>query len=167
MNLLQWQVIQHQDLMTVIQAQQQDQQALMEMFQIHLQNSAAASTPVPAPIIMSMPNPTAKLHYSQTNSTMTLLNPPSVTPVTYHPPHTHIRPISELIMSYRYDWMSAHGRLLAGWNGSSWQKPFDFQYMYISRRGDIVGPPVWKSTISPHLSKSELASLRLWQSECQ
>src|SRR5258707_15192223 len=39
--------------------------------------------------------------------------------------------------------------------------------MYISRRGDIVGPPVWKSTISPCLSKSELASLRLWQSECQ
>src|SRR5260221_14741552 len=27
--------------------------------------------------------------------------------------------------------------------------------MYISRRGDIVGPPVWKSTISPHLSKSK------------
>src|SRR5258708_23326789 len=39
--------------------------------------------------------------------------------------------------------------------------------MYISRRGDIVGPPVWKSTISPCLFKSELASLRLWQSECQ
>ena len=90
-----------------------------------------------------------------------------VTPVTHHPPHTHIRPISELIMSYRYDWMSAHGRLLAGWNGSSWQKPFDFQYMYISRRGDIVGPPVWKSTTSPCLSKSKLASLRLWQSEHQ
>ena len=27
--------------------------------------------------------------------------------------------------------------------------------MYISRRGDIIGPPVWKSTISPHLSKSK------------
>src|SRR5258708_17668186 len=39
--------------------------------------------------------------------------------------------------------------------------------MYISRRVDIIGPPVWKSTISPHLSKSELASLRLWQSKCQ
>src|SRR5258705_2047214 len=39
--------------------------------------------------------------------------------------------------------------------------------MYISRRGDIVGPPVWKSTISLHLSKSELASLRLWQSKHQ
>src|SRR5258708_37348736 len=39
--------------------------------------------------------------------------------------------------------------------------------MYISRRVDIIGPPVWKSTISPCLSKSELASLRLWQSECQ
>ena len=24
---------------------------------------------------------------------------------------------------------------------------FDFQHMYISRRGDTVGPPVWKSTI--------------------
>src|SRR5258708_8812814 len=39
--------------------------------------------------------------------------------------------------------------------------------MYISRRVDIIGPPVWKSTISPCLSKSELASLRPWQSECQ
>src|SRR5258705_8768557 len=39
--------------------------------------------------------------------------------------------------------------------------------MYISRRGDIVGPPVWKSTISPHLSKSKLVSLRPWQSEHQ
>src|SRR5258708_26594632 len=39
--------------------------------------------------------------------------------------------------------------------------------MYISRRVDIIGPPVWKSTISPHLSKSKLASLRLWQSKCQ
>ena len=39
--------------------------------------------------------------------------------------------------------------------------------MYISRRVDIIGPPVWKSTISPCLSKSKLASLRLWQSECQ
>src|SRR5258708_11244433 len=39
--------------------------------------------------------------------------------------------------------------------------------MYISRRVDIIGPPVWKSTSSPHLSKSELASLRPWQSEHQ
>src|SRR5258708_39217961 len=39
--------------------------------------------------------------------------------------------------------------------------------MYISRRVDIIGPPVWKSTISPCLSKSELVSLRLWQSEHQ
>src|SRR5258708_21998120 len=39
--------------------------------------------------------------------------------------------------------------------------------MYISRRVDIIGPPVWKSIIAPHLSKSELASLRPWQSEHQ
>src|SRR5258705_8945716 len=39
--------------------------------------------------------------------------------------------------------------------------------MYISRRVDIIGPPVWKSIIAPRLSKSELASLRPWQSECQ
>src|SRR5258707_15763320 len=39
--------------------------------------------------------------------------------------------------------------------------------MYISRRVDIIGPPVWKSIIAPRLSKSELASLRLWQSERQ
>src|SRR5258708_32627157 len=39
--------------------------------------------------------------------------------------------------------------------------------MYISRRVDIIGPQVWNSIIAPHLAKSELASLRLWQSECQ
>src|SRR5258708_23858080 len=62
MNLLQHQVIQHQDLMAVIQVQQQEQQALMETFQIHLHNSAATSMPTPAPImhIMSSPNPMAK-----------------------------------------------------------------------------------------------------------
>src|SRR5258708_35978076 len=63
--------------------------------------------------------------------------------------------------------MSTCSRPIAGWNGFPRKKPFDFQYMYISRRGDIVGPPVWKSTISPCLSKSKLASLRLWQSEHQ
>src|SRR5258705_12622846 len=42
-----------------------------------------------------------------------------VTPVTHHPLHTHIRPVSEPITSYGYDWMSACGRPLAGWNGSS------------------------------------------------
>jgi len=60
MNLLQHQAIQHRDLMMAIQVQQQEQQALMEMFQIHLQNSAAASVPTPAPIITSTPNPMAK-----------------------------------------------------------------------------------------------------------
>ena len=60
MNLLQHQAIQHRDLMMAIQVQQQEQQALMEMFQIHLQNSAAASVPAPMPIITSTPNPTAK-----------------------------------------------------------------------------------------------------------
>src|SRR5258708_15233825 len=60
MNLLQHQAIQHWDLMMAIQVQQQEQQALMETFQIHLQNSAATSVPTPAPIITSTPNPTAK-----------------------------------------------------------------------------------------------------------
>src|SRR5258705_9052933 len=36
---------------------------------------------------------------------------------------------------------------------------FDFQHMYISRRGDTVGPPVWKSTILHVFSKSELSIL--------
>src|SRR5258708_25767945 len=63
--------------------------------------------------------------------------------------------------------MSTCSRPIAGRNGFPWKKPFDFQYMYISRRVDIIGPPVWKSTISPCLSKSELASLRPWQSKCQ
>src|SRR6266436_3468660 len=36
---------------------------------------------------------------------------------------------------------------------------FDFQHMYISRRGDTVGPPVWKSTILHIFLKSELSIL--------
>src|SRR5258705_7778497 len=36
---------------------------------------------------------------------------------------------------------------------------FDFQHMYISRRGDTVGPPVWKSTILHIFSKSKLSIL--------
>src|SRR6266481_1202820 len=36
---------------------------------------------------------------------------------------------------------------------------FDFQHMYISRRGDTVGPPVWKSIILHIFSKSELSVL--------
>ncbi|KAF8326786.1 uncharacterized protein EI90DRAFT_3018404 [Cantharellus anzutake] len=64
LNLLQQQVIQHQDLMTAIQAQQQHQQVLMETFQIHLQNVAAAPNPAPAlapaSIITVIANPTAK-----------------------------------------------------------------------------------------------------------
>src|SRR5258707_12476922 len=36
---------------------------------------------------------------------------------------------------------------------------FDFQHMYISRRGDTVGPPVWKSTILHIFSKSKLSVL--------
>ncbi len=60
MNLLEHQVMQHWNLMTAIQVQQQEQQALMETFQIHLQNSAAASVPIPTPIITSSPNPMAK-----------------------------------------------------------------------------------------------------------
>src|SRR5260221_12365202 len=36
---------------------------------------------------------------------------------------------------------------------------FDFQHMYISRRGDTVGPPVWKSIILHVFSKSKLSVL--------
>src|SRR5258708_37467883 len=36
---------------------------------------------------------------------------------------------------------------------------FDFQNMYISRRGDTVGPPVWKSTILHIFLKSKLSVL--------
>src|SRR6266446_8276790 len=48
-------------------------------------------------------------------------------------------------------------------NRTEWFAPsdiiFDFQHMYISRRGDTVGPPVWKSTILHIFSKSELSIL--------
>src|SRR6266436_4209276 len=47
---------------------------------------------------------------------------------------------------------------------------FDFQNMYISRRGDTVGPPVWKSNIAPCLlclRSLSTSSVRLWQSEHQ
>ncbi|KAF8329133.1 uncharacterized protein EI90DRAFT_3017372 [Cantharellus anzutake] len=57
LNLLQQQMVQHQDLMAAIQAQQQDQQTLMNTVQMHLQNSA----PIPAlaPVVATS-NPTAK-----------------------------------------------------------------------------------------------------------
>jgi len=48
-------------------------------------------------------------------------------------------------------------------NRTEWFAPsdiiFDFQHMYISRRGDTVGPPVWKSIILHVFSKSELSIL--------
>ena len=40
-----------------------------------------------------------------------------VTPVTHHPLHTRVGPVSEPIVSYGYDWMSTRGGLLAGQNG--------------------------------------------------
>src|SRR5258708_34907345 len=43
-----------------------------------------------------------------------------VTPVTHHPPHTHVGPVSEPIISYGYDQMSTCSRLLSGQNGFPW-----------------------------------------------
>ena len=43
-----------------------------------------------------------------------------VTPVTHHPPHTHVGPVSEPITSYGYDQMSTRSRLIAGRNGFPW-----------------------------------------------
>src|SRR5258708_4401043 len=40
-----------------------------------------------------------------------------VTPVTHHPPHTRVGPVSEPITSYGCDRMSTRSGLIAGWNG--------------------------------------------------
>ncbi|KAF8337546.1 uncharacterized protein EI90DRAFT_3118990 [Cantharellus anzutake] len=58
LNLLQQQMVQHQDLMTAIQAQQQDQQTLMNMVQMQLQNVMPA--PAPVPVVVTTSNPTIK-----------------------------------------------------------------------------------------------------------
>ncbi|KAF8334870.1 uncharacterized protein EI90DRAFT_3014727 [Cantharellus anzutake] len=58
LNLLQQQMVQHQDLMTAIQAQQQDQQTLMNMVQMQLQNAMPA--PAPAPAVVTTSHPTVK-----------------------------------------------------------------------------------------------------------
>src|SRR5260221_5139469 len=46
---------------------------------------------------------------------------------------------------------------------------FDFQHMYISRRGDTVRSPSLEINYSPHPSSLSLVSsfMRLWQSKCQ
>src|SRR5258708_11073065 len=43
---------------------------------------------------------------------------------------------------------------------------FDLQHMYISRRGDTVGPPVWKSTILHVFLKSECQRHMLHPPHC-
>src|SRR5258708_16123698 len=93
MNLLQHQVIQHWDLMTVIQVQQQEQQALMETFQIHLQNSAAASMTAPTPVIIYTSNPMVKFHdptsFSRKHTSLSTYISSIHTYITLSPLHFH------------------------------------------------------------------------------
>src|SRR5258708_9640682 len=82
-----------------------------------------------------------------------------------HQPHASASdPMRGRTRHNRYVWVDRPGQDQE-WtaNRTEWFAPsdiiFDFQHMYISRRGDTVGPPVWKSIILHIFSKSELSIL--------
>ena len=89
---------------------------------------------------------------------------PMLTPMT-HQPHTSASdPMWVRTRHNRYIWVDRAGRDQE-WTANRTEQfapsdiIFDFQHMYISRRGDTVGPPVWKSTILHVFLKSELSIL--------
>src|SRR5260370_23986288 len=87
-----------------------------------------------------------------------------LTPVTHQPHASASDPMRVQTRHNRYVWVDRVGRDQE-WttNRMEWFAPsdiiFDFQHMYISRRGDTVGPPVWKSIILHVFSKSKLSIL--------
>src|SRR5258708_15976593 len=89
---------------------------------------------------------------------------PMLTPMTHQPHASALDPMRVRTCHNGYVWVDRAGRDQE-WtaNRTEWFAPsdiiFDFQHMYISRRGDTVGPPVWKSTILHVFSKSELSVL--------
>src|SRR5258705_13340687 len=87
-----------------------------------------------------------------------------LTPVT-HQPHTSASdPMRVQTCHNRYVWVDRVGQDQEQTTNRMEQFApsdiiFDFQHMYISRRGDTVGPPVWKSTILHVFLKSKLSIL--------
>src|SRR6266436_1963702 len=95
-----------------------------------------------------------------------LCNSPTtfVTPVT-HRPCTSASDLMQVQTCHnRYIWVDRMGQDQE-WTTNRMEQfalsdiIFDFQHMYISRRGDTVGSPVWKSTILHVFLKSELSVL--------
>src|SRR5260370_42442621 len=84
-----------------------------------------------------------------------------LTPVTKQPQASASDPMQVQTHHNGYIWVDRAGRdQEQTTNRMEWfalsDIIFDFQHMYISRRGDTVGPPVWKSTILHVFSKSKL-----------
>src|SRR5258707_14344576 len=87
-----------------------------------------------------------------------------LTPMTHQPRASALDPMQVRTRHNGYIQVDRAGRDQERTaNRMEWFAPsdiiFDFQHMYISRRGDTVGPPVWKSIILHVFSKSELSIL--------
>src|SRR5260370_38230439 len=87
-----------------------------------------------------------------------------LTPMTHQPHASTSNPMRVQTCHNRYIWVGRGGRDQERTTNRTEQFAmsdiiFDFQHMYISRRGDTVGPPVWKSIILHVFSKSELSIL--------
>src|SRR5258708_4754794 len=89
---------------------------------------------------------------------------PMLTPMTHQPRASALDPMRVRTHHNRYVWVDRAGQDQERTANRTEQFApsdiiFDFQHMYISRRGDTVGPPVWKSIILHVFSKSELSVL--------
>src|SRR5258707_4053537 len=87
-----------------------------------------------------------------------------LTPMTHQPCTSALDPMQVRTRRNGYVWVDRAGRDQE-WTTNRTERfapsdiIFDFQHMYISRRGDTVGPPVWKSIILHVFLKSELSIL--------
>src|SRR5258708_25295114 len=89
---------------------------------------------------------------------------PMLTPVTHQPRASASDPMRVRTCHNGYVRVDRAGRDQERTaNKTEWFAPsdivVDFQHMYISRRGDTVGPPVWKSIILHVFLKPELIVL--------
>src|SRR5258708_6457670 len=99
-----------------------------------------------------------------THRPCTSASDPMLTPVTHQPCASASDPMRVRTHHNRYVRVDRAGRDQE-WTANRTEQfapsdiIFDFQHMYISGRGDTVGPPVWKSIILHVFSKSELSVL--------
>src|SRR5258708_28671144 len=99
-----------------------------------------------------------------THCPCTSMSDPMLRPMPHQPCTSASDPMQVRTHHNRYVWVDRAGQDQE-WTANRMEQfapsdiIFDFQHMYISRRGDTVGPPVWKSTILHVFSKSKLSVL--------